>query len=1598
MPNTNNSDEQFEKERLLKEGVEDEDPDSDKAMVKNIILCAAISFCDKKYKNIDASINSLKGFFEIGIWTKYLKTINDDIGVLNEKIDRFQALNEEQKRIERAKADEIRERLKKDAEERKVLKGLAGDAHGAQHTEDDPVVLVSMNILSTKYPVKPENIDLELKWLNGEFKKRRPKANFQLGGKNYLDVYAVAVRGMESKWVLGSGEDKGTKGKVRRILASISRFIQISPLDMQENILLIIAESIKNFQRSYNYKTSKDKLGREILVWDEDPSKKDKSACGPGTAGILAGSIYMYLDIVDYEGAFKRDYPLDQENIAVDFMNCIFSKPDYGYAGLKKELEDGDAIVKKLLLKKGELKTLKDTNAGRIELISKHKELRGELKRLSELKYADADADAIAIRDIETKIKKFERMHVLSSESIAEAIKLTDELQNLKNLQDAHAVEYDNAIKDVRTQISNLEQKLKKYSTSVEIEMASQISELQKKSDAYNKPLEDSMHDWVSKGMQKKYESESEIIKTKAYQDYFSEERFTSLDPKVIFATAISRNMLLFAIDNCEDWDRWKRLLSAGKYGDIHTEILGFLSNFFDDDRLSSYSGHINGIGENSSSRVFEQEFKRYLGLDEKERDEAKRNAEKILVNISVTEKLLDMLNHDKKTSAVNVLSKLIYKYGLSEVKEKLILNKNIGFYDELYVEVNEDIKRLCSKNFIKGETYRKYFPVTIDGIDMGDTYKKAIDKIMMSCAIAYVDDGIVMTARSKEVMDFLRQFFGEDDLKRYSDNINDDVFKKEFDRYRKLSQEGKIKEKERMKKILVELGEGTVPNIISEYEKNIAIPTAVSNLIDRHGYAGIKILREEDSLSFEKEMSEEVTECVRKRFSSDPIISETKAYREHLAINKSFDVSAVYPKIMAEKMMLCAVRYSLFKWGDGNHVAGKIYSHGFINEVLHFMGIFFDENDMKYYYSNLSNHNLSDIFQKEYNKYMGLNVLDKDEKTYWIDTTIIQAYSKKFTECRQKNEDLSVKNVMRKLFDEMGYFGLKRKLQSPDNSNIFLKIKQEMQTLLCDGDNDLKLFMQKSKSYQEYFYSKFYKIDLAHAFNDFIADEMLSYAVINMIDMKGESRKGESRFEYLLNTNYESIRKMACESLDGLFDKDAVKYFSDHVNHVDFTRKLNEIKSSYILRNNIQGNIRRHQTHVNEERFAEILKKNERIVAVDVMRTLFNEKGYSWLNDLYSEHRERFDDEFEKRMKNLYASDPSIQQTEAYKKYFNAIDLERHSILSLRSSLPDYSLTYDKFIVDEMLSYVTVRFTAHFGKEGFEHLLEKDYENIRGMACRFLGIFFNKDDLECFSKNISFRKFKTKLKEIEEKPHLESEISKAMKAHINYSKNKKSADLNELYKYKIPKFFRYAIYEPLDFEGVAKSLAPDRRKEIEVAIKSLKDARAVVEALELKLKKMTLDLSSKNLSSEKRKDIEKDIEKLENERNRDRNNVTVLELQLKKISLDLGNLKDEIDSKKQVNKSLVKRILATMSGLITITGETSLRLEIKRIESEVKNDPKNILRKLIDLFVKLIDSARKFINNMALTIKASIKNIEGYEYEKTSVPNFLRQKKKPKP
>ena len=88
--------------------------------------------------------------------------------------------------------------------------------------------------------------------------------------------------------------------------------------------------------------------------------------------------------------------------------------------------------------------------------------------------------------------------------------------------------------------------------------------------------------------------------------------------------------------------------------------------------------------------------------------------------------------------------------------------------------------------------------------------------------------------------------------------------------------------------------------------------------------------------------------------------------------------------------------------------------------------------------------------------------------------------------------------------------------------------------------------------------------------------------------------------------------------------------------------------------------------------------------------------------------------------------------------------------------------------------------------------------------------------------------------------------------------------------------------------------------------------------------------------------------------------------------------------------------MMSYLGDIFSITGDKSLNLEIKKIERALDTNPKNIFKQLADGFIAATHAVAKFIANVALDIKASIRNTaeSGDKYKDTWVPNRFRNKR----
>lgn len=188
-------------------------------------------------------------------------------------------------------------------------------------------------------------------------------------------------------------------------------------------------------------------------------------------------------------------------------------------------------------------------------------------------------------------------------------------------------------------------------------------------------------------------------------------------------------------------------------------------------------------------------------------------------------------------------------------------------------------------------------------------------------------------------------------------------------------------------------------------------------------------------------------------------------------------------------------------------------------------------------------------------------------------------------------------------------------------------------------------------------------------------------------------------------------------------------------------------------------------------------------------------------------------------------------------------------------------------------------------------------------------------------------------------------------------------------------------------FEHMALMLYPKKRKEIDDAIINLKLAEKELKTAE----------KNPNYKDPQNQHIETkgDAEKNYTEVGKAKASVGIAKGALQGYLDELQALKNDLDKDKPINQTRIQKIKSYLKNLFQITGDTSLNLEIQKIERALDDQPKNLFVQLVNSFIKAIDCVAKFIANKALDIKASIRNTEesGEKYKDTWVPNRFRKK-----
>jgi hypothetical protein len=208
--------------------------------------------------------------------------------------------------------------------------------------------------------------------------------------------------------------------------------------------------------------------------------------------------------------------------------------------------------------------------------------------------------------------------------------------------------------------------------------------------------------------------------------------------------------------------------------------------------------------------------------------------------------------------------------------------------------------------------------------------------------------------------------------------------------------------------------------------------------------------------------------------------------------------------------------------------------------------------------------------------------------------------------------------------------------------------------------------------------------------------------------------------------------------------------------------------------------------------------------------------------------------------------------------------------------------------------------------------------------------------------------------------------------------------------------FWRQQEVNKKKFDSIAIMLYPTKRKEISDAIGKLHKARSDYQKAKKDLSNEQNQLS-KNLSYNSTNDNpneEKESTELDTKKRNASSSVTAAERELQKYLDELNQLKNELNKNKSLNQTRIQKIVSCLKSIFSITGDNSLNLEIKKIQRALDSQPKKLFNQLADSFMAAVRVVTKFFANTALDIKASIKNLPGYE--NTWIHNRLRNKKRP--
>jgi hypothetical protein len=918
---------------------------------------------------------------------------------------------------------------------------------------------------------------------------------------------------------------------------------------------------------------------------------------------------------------------------------------------------------------------------------------------------------------------------------------------------------------------------------------------------------------------------------------------------------------------------------------------------------------------------------------------------------------------------AINLLSEKIKTLGFSSVKNIFQLNESSAIYKEFKEEflgkVRDGMVSLSGYykpqeivSVKKTDEYKRYFDQKeFSYIDMEAIFEKLINRNIYAFAVArcnnlnqwsnFLSEGKYDLFK-KEVRDILAGFLSLDKVDGFLDSFDYSFFKNEISRFQGLGEKEKEDEKANIEIFIKEITDPDALETqcikkIKEIEEKFSI-SFMKSIADQQG--GWEKLKEFVKRGDDKNLYEEIQQGMHGEvihlFNSQPFLKDTAAYKAYLdskSISSEINLKQIARKAMANKMLTLVACYVM---GNIGSVSLDVFLNSNrddgsrIEKIKQFILNYFDEEDLGTYETFVSLRGLKEEITRI--RFSG-NSYRKAEMERSHEFLVVLS-EKKFLSKIDYYIKSSLENAISAIINARGVLG------NFDEDSIVKEINETVKVEFKKSVNRYYPDALSSDAYSKYFGSlsfqwseiepHFLKL-MAQNFMDLAFCHFETYTGINKKINDDDKKLSEGLEDFISEFIVDNEYIGYCRKYWNSGNPSMVQHFRDRVLSL---RDIVDI--DFGLYNEITRSKGIELIKLSEKRFKESIKEIELTASKSVLKEYVNKNGFQSLKKVVGNvHQQNMIlSSINEKMKNLMDKYPYFKKTESYQEYFyndkyKSIDLEP---------------VCQEIIFDIMLSFAAVSLKEFFG-DSLQDLLSKNDPSVKEMAGDFLSRFFSEDDVKYFLDNFSLDKLSENIKENSEvNGRLNHEVTELFYKEVTRITIQKREGLNKGY-----------IHESFDFESVAKNLSPKKRNDIEFALGKLMKAR---------------------------KDYEKPMGGNDDIKN--------AELDLKKILFNLSNLKQEIDSKKQINKPLLKRILAGMLDLVIVTGETSLNLEIKRIESELKNSkPKNILEKLIAVFVKLIDAFRKFINNTALTVKASIKNLEGYE--NTKVPNFLRQKKKPK-